>query len=113
MQFILKEFDSIAALIDNLVIWYFQNNIKLFIRAQLDKKNRDLDNGHVIIKQAVDAKSKIAWQAPLLVQKSDAHYSHSQKYLKNEESKDPKNSKAKKNYLSAHNNSRNRNRNRS
>lgn len=63
----------------------------------------------MVVKQVVDVKTKATQQAPLLAQKSDMHEPHSYKYLKNEKSKDQKDFKAKKNYLSANNNSENRN----
>lgn len=38
-----------------------------FIHAKLDKKDCNLDNWQAVVKQTVDTKAKVAWQAPLLV----------------------------------------------
>lgn len=109
LQSILKKFHNITTPMDDLLIWYFWDGMRLSICAQWDKREYNLDNWQVVIKQAIYAKAKAAWQAFLLVWKSDAYYPHNQRYLKNEKSKDEKNSKAKKNHQSANNNNKNRN----
>lgn len=75
----------------------------------MDEKYHDLDNEQVFIKQVVDAKAKVAWQALLLVQKSNTHCVCKSKSLKNEKSKDQKDSKVKKNHhlSNVNNNGRN------
>lgn len=80
------------------------------IHAKLDKKDCNLDNWQVVVKQTVDTKAKAAWQAPLLVRKSNVCCFCNQRYPKNKKSKDQKDSEANKKYLSTNNNSRNKNR---
>lgn len=63
----------------------------------------------VVVKQAVDVETKVFWQVFLLVWESNAHYFYNHRLLKNEKSKNQKNSKSQKNYhlLAANRNSRN------
>lgn len=51
---------GVAASMDNFLIWYFQHDMRLSIYAQLDKKNHDLNNEEVVIKQVLDVKAKAA-----------------------------------------------------
>lgn len=44
LQAVLKEFDSIATFIDKILIQYFRDDMRLSIRAQLDKKDCNLEN---------------------------------------------------------------------
>lgn len=60
LQCVLKEFNGIATLTDNLLIWSFWDSLKLFICAQLDKKDHDLDDWQAVIEQAIDTKAKTA-----------------------------------------------------
>lgn len=62
-----------------------------------------------MIERVIDTVVKTAQQALLLVWESDLCYLFGQRYLKNEESKNQKNSMAKKNYLIANSNSGDRN----
>lgn len=47
----------------------------------------------------MDAEAKADWQVSSVVRKSNAHYFYGDRLLKHEESKNMKNSKAKKNYF--------------
>lgn len=60
----------------------------------------------------MNAKTKAARHVFLLVQESDARCPHGYRLLKNEESRDQADSKAKKNHSATYNKSRNRNRDR-
>lgn len=71
--------------------------------------DRNLNDLQAVVKRVVYIEVKTAWQALLLMWKSDAHYPYGQRHLKNEEFKNQKNSKVKKNYLSANSNGENRN----
>lgn len=44
LQSVWKEFDSIAASIDDFLIQYFQDSMRSSIRAQLDERHRNLDD---------------------------------------------------------------------
>lgn len=88
LQFVLKEFDSIAIPTDDLLIPYFQNGLRLFILTQLDKKNRNLNDWQAIVKRVINTKAKVAQQAPLLVRESDLYCPHSNRPLKNEKIKE-------------------------
>lgn len=99
LQSILKKFDGIVALTDNLLIWYFWNGLRSSIYAQLDEKYDDLDDWQVIAQRPVDIKAKTAQQALSFVQKSDMHCYYVYRPLKQKEFKDPKNFKAKKNHF--------------
>lgn len=61
------------------------------------------------MKWAVDVEAKAAWQTLLLVRKNNAPCLHNLKLLNNKESRDWKDFKVKKNYLTTNNNNRNRN----
>lgn len=105
LQSILKDFDGVATPIDELLIWYFRDGLRFFICTQLDEKDRNLDDWQVVVKQAVNAKTKVARQALLLVQESNVCCPHGYSPLKSEKFKDLKDSEAKKNHLTANNNS--------
>lgn len=90
--------NDVITLIDNLLIQYFQGSLKPSIRAELNKKDWNLDNSQVIVKQAVDTKAKAAWHISLLAQKSDACCFCGYKPLKYKKPINKKNSKAKKNH---------------
>lgn len=68
----LKKFNNIIVLIDDLLIWNFLDSLKPLIYASLEKKNRKLDNWQVIVKQVGDTKAKVVCQAPLLAWKNNA-----------------------------------------
>lgn len=60
LQSILKEFNGVITPINNFLIWYFRDDLKRFICAQLDKRDRNLDNQQAVIEQTLDAKAKVA-----------------------------------------------------
>lgn len=60
LQSVLKEFDSVIVLTKDLLIRYFQDDIRRSIRAQLDKRDYKLDDCQVIVKRTIDAKAKAA-----------------------------------------------------
>lgn len=70
LESILKEFKSVVAPMDDLLIWYFCNGMRPSIFTQLDKKDRKLDDWQAVIKHAVDVEANAVWQAPLLMWKS-------------------------------------------
>lgn len=57
LQSLLKEFDSIAALIDKFLIYYFRNSPRSSIRIQLNKRDGNPNNWQTVIEQSVDAKA--------------------------------------------------------
>ena len=71
LQAILREFDSIAALNKDTMIWYFREGLRLSIRAQLDVRDRDLDSWDEVVDKTVDAEAKASLQAPSGTQKMD------------------------------------------
>lgn len=44
LQSILKKFDGVVMLTDNLLVQYFQDDIKSLIYVKLDEKDRDLND---------------------------------------------------------------------
>lgn len=109
---VLKEFDGVTAPTDKLFIWYFWDDLKLSIWAQLLKKDCNLDYQQAVLEQAIDVKAKVACQAPSLACKGDACCAKDHRLLKSEKSKDQKEFQAKKNHNPPvdNNNSRGRNR---
>lgn len=72
------------------------------------ENNRNLDDWQAVLKRAVDVKVKVAWQAPLLAQKSNRCCLHDYELLKHKKSKEQKDFKAKNNHsLVANNTSEN------
>lgn len=109
LQFVLKDCNSIAAFIDNFLIWYFRNNLRLSICTELDERNHDLDDWQVVTKQVVDAKIKVAGQSFLLTQKSNVCCFRNNRPLKSEKFRDENNFQTKKNHHFSATNSNNRN----
>lgn len=58
LQSVLKQFDNTAALIDNLLIWYFRDGLRPSIYTQLNKIDRYLDNWQTVVEQVVNPKAK-------------------------------------------------------
>lgn len=96
LQVVLKEFNAIVAPSKDLLIGYFRDGLKLSIYAQLDKKNRDLENWQDLIKQTIDTKAKVGWQPFSLLWERDTCYLWYYKQMKDKESKNKKNFEAKK-----------------
>lgn len=61
LQSVLRKFDGIATSMDNLLIRYFWDGLRLSIRTQLDEKSRNRNDGQMVVKQAMDAVTKAAW----------------------------------------------------
>lgn len=94
LQAVLKEFDTVAAPNEDLLIRYFRDGLRPSIRAQLDERDRDLDNWQEVIERAIDAEAKAGRQAPSLARESDARCPRGQRPIK---SRDQKDSEAKRN----------------
>lgn len=58
LQSVLKKFDGVATPMDNLLIRYFRDNSRLSIRTPVDEKNRNQNDGQMVVKQAIDAVTK-------------------------------------------------------
>lgn len=58
LESVLKKFDVSTTFLNDLFIPYFRDGLQFSIRAQLDKRNRNLDDWQEIIKRFVDAKAK-------------------------------------------------------
>lgn len=110
LEFVLKKFNKVAALTDNLLMEYLQNGLRLSIWAQLNKKDHNQDKWQAVIKQILDTKTKLILQALLLVRECDIQCIHDNKSLKNEELMKQKNSEAKMNHYFFANNSNRGNR---
>lgn len=52
---VLRKFNFIAAPNKDVLICYFQDDLRLLIRAQMDKQSRNLDNWDEAIEKAIDA----------------------------------------------------------
>lgn len=87
-----------AASIDNFLIRYFLDDPRPSIYAQLNKKDHNLDDLHLIIEQTGEAQAKTAKPAFLVVQKSNIRYLSDHRPLKSEESRDNKSFEVKKNH---------------
>lgn len=71
LQSVLKKFDGVATPMDNLLIRYFWDGLRLSIRIQLDEKNRNQNDEQMVVKQAMDVVTEAAWQSLLLMRESD------------------------------------------
>lgn len=113
LPFIVKKFDSVIILINNLLIWYFQDDFWSSIFAQFDERDRNLDDGQAVIKQLIEVKAKAARQALSPVLKTNRRSPHSNRPQKNLEFKDYKNFEAKKYHDFSITNNNNKNRDQS
>ena len=73
-QAIFKEFNFITTPDKNLLIYYFYNELKLFILAQLDKKDCNLDYCNNVVKEAINIKANTHCQLFFYISKSNTHY---------------------------------------
>ena len=59
LQVVLQEFDSAATPNKEIMIRYFWEGLKHFVRAQLDARGKDLDSWEEAVKKAVNAEAKV------------------------------------------------------
>ena len=71
LQTVLKEFDSAATPNDKVLICYFRDRLRSFIRAQTDERGRDLDTWEEAIKKVIDAELKAVCQPQSLMGEMD------------------------------------------
>lgn len=84
LQPIIQEFDNAAALTNDVLIRYFQDGMRPSIRAQMDKRNQELNNWQAGVERAVDGEAKAAKQTPLLAWESNTRCPRGHKPLPNE-----------------------------
>lgn len=58
LQVVQKKFNDTTATSKNLLICYFRDNLRPSIRAQIDKRDRNLEYWLEVIKRTIDAKAK-------------------------------------------------------
>lgn len=106
LKAVLKKFDVMAVPMDELLISYFRNGLRLSIQSHFDEIDWKLNNWLKIIKKDVNAKAKITHQPIFRAQKSNTYYLRSHKLIR-AVFKNKKNSKIKKtpNIYINHNNS--------
>lgn len=68
------EFNTAAALSDELLIWDFRDGLRPLVRAPLDKWDRDITNMQDTIAHTVNVKAKIKCQALSLAWENDVCY---------------------------------------
>lgn len=61
-QSILMEFDLMAAPTELTMIWYFWEELKPLIKAEIDQRGRELESFEELVDRAVKAKAKAALQ---------------------------------------------------
>ena len=71
LQTVLREFDPAATPNEEVLIWYFCNSLRPFIRAQIDKQSKERDIWKEAIKKAIDAEAKAVRQPQSLIRKMD------------------------------------------
>ena len=71
LQTVFKEFDLAAAPTEEVLICYFCDGLRPSIRAQTDKRGRDLDTWEEVIKKAIDVEAKAARQPQSLMKEID------------------------------------------
>ena len=67
----LKEFDSTTVFKEKILIQYFYNRLRYFLKAQLDERGQKLDTWEETIKKAINAKIKAICQPQSLMRKMD------------------------------------------
>ena len=72
LQAVLQEFDPAAASNGDILIQYFREGLRPYIRAQLDVRDRELDSWEEAIEKAVDAEAKALLQPPSGTREIDA-----------------------------------------
>lgn len=73
-QTVFKKFDFVAALDENLLIYYFCKGLRPFICAQFDEKDHNLDNWNHMIKEIINGKTKVYYQPLSFTFKNNARY---------------------------------------
>ena len=68
----LKEFDLVAALNEEVPIRYFQKGLRLSIQAQMDSRHCELDYWDKVLNKTIKAKSKVVFQSSTSIQEMDA-----------------------------------------
>ena len=60
LQAVLKDFDSVAALYKEVLIWYFREGLRPSIQAQMDSRHQELDFWNKVLDKSIKTKSKAA-----------------------------------------------------
>ena len=74
---------------EDIMIWYFREDLRPSIWAQLDIRDRNLNSWDEVVDKTIDAKAKASLQAPSKIREMDSQYSQGQQPTK----KDNKNSR--------------------
>ena len=75
-QSILQEFDEEGALEESDLIWFFHEDFKPLIEAQIEQWRREHDSWEEFVKKAFDAKAKASLQLPSILCEMDQRCSH-------------------------------------
>lgn len=73
LQTVLKEFNTAATSPDELLIYYFRDDLRSSIQAQLEKWDQNIADWQEAKEHAIVAEAKINFQTPSLAWKSDAY----------------------------------------
>lgn len=71
LQFILHKFDTAASLIKLTMVRYFEEDLKLSIKAEIDQDAHQLDSFEDLVTKTVKAKIKAGLRPNLYVCKTD------------------------------------------
>ena len=67
LQTVLKEFNTTTASIEEVLICYFCDGLRAFIRSQTNERARDWDTWEEAIEKAIDVEAKAACQPKCLM----------------------------------------------
>ena len=68
---ILLEFDSIRTPDERIMICYFQEDLKLSIKVEMEQQDREFVNFEEMVQKAVNAEAKAGLRSTIMVQDSD------------------------------------------
>ena len=72
LQVVLKEFNPVAALNEEVLIRCFQEGLRPSIQAQMDSRHQELDSCNKVLNKAIKIESKAAFQSSTSIWEMDA-----------------------------------------
>ena len=71
LQFILQVFDEEGAPEESNIIWFFREDLRPSIKAQIEQQGQEHNSWEKYVKKAIDTEAKTSLQPPSILQKID------------------------------------------
>ena len=94
LQAVLREFDPAATLNEEIMIRYFREGLRPFVRAQFDAKGGDLDSWEKVVEKTVNVEAKTFLQSSANTRNMDSRCLRGNRPARKEEKNSNRKNKA-------------------